>query len=149
MSETRKITSTSENRTLEIGRAIGTACVGSELICLVGPLGSGKSVLARGIARGLGIEGPVRSPSFNLMREYSGRLIFRHWDLYRLDGGFESLGFHDSVGNDCVVVVEWAERWKELEEFCTGRISLEYGDKETDRILEFAGSIPGIEKILK
>ncbi len=120
--------SRSEHETLEIGKRIGDACTGGECISLVGPLGSGKSVLTRGIARGLGIKGTVRSPSFNLMREYSGRLILKHWDLYRLEGGFRELGLLESVDNESVVVIEWAERWDELESFSTGIIYLDYGD---------------------
>ncbi len=144
MAAKEKIFSRSEDDTLEIGGIVGDECEGSELILLIGPLGSGKSVLARGIARGLGIEGTVRSPSFNLMREYSGRLILRHWDLYRLDSGFKSLGLLESVEDGAVVLVEWAERWPELDKYCTGIINLDYGDKETDRILIFTGRIPGI-----
>jgi len=134
-----KIISKSEDETTEIGIKIGSELQGSEVIRLIGPLGSGKSVIARGIAKGLGITGPVRSPSFNLMREYRGRLILRHWDLYRLESGFESLGILESSGNDTVEIVEWAERWPLLEKYSTGSIFLDYGEAETDRIIIIEG----------
>ena len=143
MSERRTILSRSEDETLEIGKRVGGACIGGELISLVGPLGSGKSVLARGMARGVGVEGPVRSPSFNLMREYRGRLIFRHWDLYRLEGGFRELGLVESVEDDALVVVEWAERWPELDRYCTGIIYMSHGERENERSLIVTGDIPG------
>ncbi|MCX6645272.1 MAG: tRNA (adenosine(37)-N6)-threonylcarbamoyltransferase complex ATPase subunit type 1 TsaE [bacterium] len=120
---------------------MGKSLQGGELISLTGPLGSGKTVLARGIARGLAIDGPIRSPSFNLMREYHGRLILRHWDLYRLDSGFESLGLVESVSDDSVVIVEWAERWCGLDKFCTLNVNLNYGDSETNRVIRMTGDL--------
>jgi tRNA threonylcarbamoyladenosine biosynthesis protein TsaE len=139
-----ELVSRSEDETLSIGERIGCACVGGELIGLVGPLGSGKSVLAKGIAKGLGVAGTVRSPSFNLMREYTGRLILRHWDLFRLDGGFEGLGLLESVDDSAVVLVEWAERWAGLSKYLTSTINMEYGDEETVRILRWTKTVPGL-----
>ena len=146
MSEGRDILSRSENETLEIGGRIGKACTGGELISLIGPLGAGKSVVARGIAHGMGVEGTVRSPSFNLMREYHGRLIFQHWDLYRLDGGFAELGLLESVKDSAVVAVEWADRWPTLDQYCTGKIYLDFGEGETDRCVRWEGIIPGLSE---
>lgn len=135
MSETIEITSRSEDQTLETGRQIGQPCSGGELILLTGPLGSGKSVIARGIAAGAGVEGTVRSPSFNLMREYTGRLIFRHWDLYRLESGFRELGLLETVSDDAIVVVEWADRWPELARYASGTIEMDYGTDENERLI--------------
>ena len=134
----------SETETDELGARIGSACKGGELISLIGPLGAGKSVLARGIARGLGIEGAVRSPSFNLMREYSARLTLRHWDLYRLEGGYRELGLLESVDDESVVIVEWADHWDHLKKYSTGTIFIDYGKKETDRNIRWTGEVPGL-----
>ena len=143
MTEVSNILSRSEEETLDIGMRIGKSCTGGECISLVGPLGSGKSVLTRGIARGLGITGTVRSPSFNLMREYAGRLTLKHWDLYRLEGGYRELGLLESVDGESVVVIEWAERWNELESFSTGIIKLDYGEEETHRSIRIGRNVPG------
>lgn len=140
----RTIVSRSEAETAEIGKRIGEACVGGEIIRLIGPLGAGKSVLARGIGRGLGVTGAVRSPSFNLMREYHARLTLRHWDLYRLEGGFESLGLLESADDETVVVIEWADHWKALEKYATGSVFLDYGSVENERVVQWAGDVPGI-----
>ena len=86
-----RIVSGSE-KLIELGARIGSACKGGELLRLIGPLGAGKSVLVRGIAKVLGVNSRVKSPSFNLMREYRGPLVLRHWDLFRLDSGFKTLG---------------------------------------------------------
>ncbi|MFH1676572.1 MAG: tRNA (adenosine(37)-N6)-threonylcarbamoyltransferase complex ATPase subunit type 1 TsaE [bacterium] len=142
MADALKILSNSEAETIEIGRKIGSELRGGEVVSLIGPLGSGKSVIGRGIAKGLGITGPVRSPSFNLMREYHGRLILRHWDLYRLESGFESLGILESSGADTVEIIEWAERWPLLEKYSTGSINLDYGDEESVRIILIEGLLP-------
>jgi len=146
MADTGKIVSWSEEETLDLGRRIGEVCSGAELIGLIGPLGAGKSVLARGIARGIGIDGPVRSPSFNLMREYKGRIILRHWDLYRLEGGFDTLGLLESIDDSASVVVEWADRWSGLKNHLTGTIYMQFGNTETERIITLAGEIPGATK---
>ena len=143
MCESVAIVSRSEEETLDLGKRIGSACSGGELIGLIGPLGSGKSVLARGIARGLGVMGPVRSPSFNLMRQYRGRLIYRHWDLYRLESGYAELGLLESVEDTAVVAVEWADKWDLLRAICSGSIYIDYGDGKTDRLVRRAGNVPG------
>ena len=147
--ESLTIVSRSEEETMKVGARIGESCRGGELIRLIGPLGSGKSVLARGIARGLGVKGPVRSPSFNLMREYSGRLILRHWDLFRLDHGFEGLGLLESIEDTAVVVIEWAERWPILARYATGTVFMEYGDADNLRTINLQAMPKKKEKRMK
>jgi tRNA threonylcarbamoyladenosine biosynthesis protein TsaE len=79
---------------------------------LQGPLGAGKTTFVRGVARGLGIDEPVTSPTFTLVAEYRGRMPLYHIDLYRINGveEFELLGPEDMMGAEGVVVVEWGER---------------------------------------
>lgn len=97
------------------GRSIGTAARAPLFLALDGPLGAGKSVLARSIARGLGVTGPVPSPTYTLVQIYEpggGRRLI-HMDLYRLDDADEvlELGWDDALADEsAVVVVEWAER---------------------------------------
>lgn len=86
----------------------------SALILLQGNLGAGKSVLARGIARGLGVASnvPITSPTFTLMNHYSARLELYHFDLYRLSDPDEliELGFDDYAHGSGVALVEWPEK---------------------------------------
>ena len=102
-----------EDDTREFGRRLGGALRAGDLVVLDGPLGAGKTVLAQGIARGLGI-GPreVQSPTFTLIREHQGpggRLV--HVDLYRLDpSDVPALGLEELLAGRGVKVVEWAER---------------------------------------
>ena len=102
----------SAEATQSVAEAIGARCRGGEVLLLVGDLGAGKTCFAQGLARGLGVEGYVHSPTFVLAAEYSGRLRMRHVDLYRIDGAEETrdLGLDEFGARDLVGVVEWADR---------------------------------------
>jgi tRNA threonylcarbamoyladenosine biosynthesis protein TsaE len=95
------------DQTLKLGQALGSMLKEGMVIALSGDLGAGKTVLAKGIAKGLGIqeEGEVTSPSFVLVNEYSGRIPIYHIDLYRLGdpGEVEGLGWEEFLGGPGVV----------------------------------------------
>jgi tRNA threonylcarbamoyladenosine biosynthesis protein TsaE len=98
--------------TRALGAALGTLARPGTLIALVGPLGAGKTQLAKGVAAGLGVRGVVNSPTFVLMNEHAGRLRLFHVDAYRLGDPEEALaaGLLDERGADGVTVIEWADR---------------------------------------
>jgi len=98
--------------TRRLGIRLGALAEVGDIILLTGELGAGKTCLTQGIARGLGIEGHVVSPTFVLLREYQGRLPLYHIDFYRLDSMEEvaSMGLEDYLYGDGVCVVEWAEK---------------------------------------
>jgi tRNA threonylcarbamoyladenosine biosynthesis protein TsaE len=85
---------------------------GGEIIALTGELGAGKTVIAKGIGKGLGVREEVVSPSFNYLLEYRGRLQLFHADLYRIDGtqAFRALGLDEYLDRGGVLLIEWAER---------------------------------------
>ncbi len=88
------------------------------MVALVGELGAGKTVLAQGLAKGLGV-GPdeyVSSPSFALVNQYRGRVPIYHLDIYRLGGEAEmvALGYEDYFEPDGVTIIEWADKVGEL-----------------------------------
>src|SRR5579884_1447229 len=100
-------------QTQALGERIGRMAAEGALILLSGELGSGKTALTQGIARGLDIATTVNSPTFTLLKEHhGGRLPLYHFDLYRLSDPDEmwSLGFDDYFAGDGVCVVEWADR---------------------------------------
>ena len=104
--------SRSPQDTQSVGQRLGELARPGDVLLLVGELGAGKTCLAQGLARGLGIEDPVPSPSFVLLREYKGRLPLYHIDLYRLERLAEvaELGLDDYFYGDGISVVEWADR---------------------------------------
>lgn len=109
-----EIISNSVNDTINLGKKIGRKAQRGDIICLFGQLGSGKTVLAKGIALGLGIaKEEVVSPSFVLIREYAdSKLPLFHFDLYRLRASKDIalLGYEEYLYDDGVSVIEWADR---------------------------------------
>ena len=101
--------------TLALGARLGQLLPLGTVVLLTGDLGAGKTTLAQGVARGLGIHDPVGSPTFTLLAEYPGsRGCLYHADLYRLKGvaDVESTGLPDYVDRtDGLLLVEWPDRW--------------------------------------
>ena len=106
----------SPEQTQSIGRHIGENAQPGDVYLLSGPLGAGKTCLTQGLARGLGVEGYVRSPTFVLMTRHHGRLTLHHIDLYRIGSPAEAwdLGLDEQLFDSGVCVIEWAERAEEL-----------------------------------
>ncbi len=97
-------------QTRAVGAAVASVLRAGDVVILTGDLGTGKTVVAQGIAAALGVEEPVVSPTFTLLREYDGRMPVRHLDVYRLDHVQEAidLGLEELL-DDGVVLVEWGE----------------------------------------
>lgn len=102
----------SEKETRALGKELGLHAGPGTVFCLQGDLGTGKTVLAKGMAEGLGVQEDILSPTFMIVREYkSGRLPFAHFDVYRLEEGDElyEIGWEEYLGLDGVILVEWAD----------------------------------------
>jgi tRNA threonylcarbamoyladenosine biosynthesis protein TsaE len=110
--ERLEIISNNPLQTRQLGKNIGRLTTPGDILLLVGKLGAGKTCLTQGIAYGLDIEEYISSPSFVLIREFSGRLPLYHIDLYRLDlpGEIATLGLDDYLFGRGVCVIEWAEK---------------------------------------
>lgn len=116
MKKNVKITTKSPKETIALGRKFARSLKGREVIALIGDLGGGKTTFTKGVARGLGIKKPIRSPSFVLMNshEIPGKkgLTLHHLDAYRLTSltDISSLGLSDVLGRPkAIVLVEWAD----------------------------------------
>lgn len=108
-----EFTSTSPERTVSFGQSIGSRLLGGEIILLNGDLGAGKTLLTKGIVKGMDPDAltTVVSPSFTLVNLYNARLDIIHVDLYRLDSEeIGNLGLEDYMDMEHVIIVEWAER---------------------------------------
>lgn len=105
---------TSPRQTFKLGEQLGKRLKGGETILLIGELGSGKTIFAKGVASGLEIKSStaVTSPSFTLINEYHGRLRLFHIDLYRISRPEElyDLGLEEIMTPANVVMVEWGEK---------------------------------------
>ncbi len=126
------------DETHAVGMALARSFAGAVFVSLEGPLGSGKTVLVRGVCEGLGVRGPVTSPTYTLQNEYDGdegrRVI--HMDCFRLEGAtdLEALGMEDRLGDDSVVLIEWGEKVLDALPPETVRIRIEPSG-ETERCL--------------
>ncbi len=102
----------SPQETRNLGRLLGSLASGGEVYLLTGNLGTGKTHLVQGIGFGLGVKEYACSPSFMIAREYHGRLMLYHLDLYRLDRIEEivDIGVEQYFNNNSVCAIEWAEK---------------------------------------
>ena len=111
----RAVPSRDADATRRLGSALASKARAGDVIALYGELGAGKTQLAKGLAKGLGVQQTVNSPSFVLMAEYPGRLPLFHLDLYRLADASEAVagGLLDERQAEGVTVIEWADRLAE------------------------------------
>lgn len=127
----------------QLGREIARTLRTGDVLMLHGDLGAGKTTLAQGVAEGLGIDSPVQSPTFTLVREHQGReMMFYHLDLYRLESPdeLEDIGYEAYIGpTDGVSLIEWPERAGDWlpETFTLVRIDHLGGDRRRVAITAF------------
>jgi len=143
--------STSVSQTLKIGKLLARNFREGEIILLSGSLGAGKTVLAKGIAQGLGIDKHnVVSPTFVLLRVYKGKFFLNHFDFYRLKSPKEilGLGYEEYFYSDAVTLIEWPERLKFLlpREFLKIKLVVKAKDS---RLLEFTAKGKKYKQLLK
>lgn len=106
------VISSSPEETLAAGERIARLLHEGSIVALKGGLGAGKTCLTKGIARGLGIQEEITSPTYTIVSEYPGKIPFYHIDAYRLEGDddFIALGGEDLIYGRGISVIEWSER---------------------------------------
>ena len=105
-----KITTYSEEETIELAQNIESEKFPNMVICLRGDLGSGKTIFTKGFAQAMEIKEEVTSPTFNIIKEYlSGDMPLFHMDVYRLDGKVDELGIEEYFTKKGVTIIEWAD----------------------------------------
>jgi len=139
------------SNTLKIGHRIARHLKIGDIVCLFGQLGSGKTVLTKAIAQGLGVKvSKVISPSFILIREHKGKVPFYHFDLYRLNTPRDilALGYEEYFYNDGITVIEWADRLRYL--LPTEYLKIELSIKPpAQRLLRFSGKGAHYKELLR
>ncbi|MCR5651727.1 MAG: tRNA (adenosine(37)-N6)-threonylcarbamoyltransferase complex ATPase subunit type 1 TsaE [Lachnospiraceae bacterium] len=126
--------SMTEKTTYDYASAMGAKAKPGDVIALTGELGAGKTVFAKGFAKGLGVSEVVSSPTFTLVQIYDdGRLPLYHFDVYRIgdESEMEETGFEDYIHGEGVTLVEWADRIQTLMPADTIWIRM-YKDPEVD-----------------
>ena len=119
-----EIWSDSVQETEQAGEALGRELGPGRVVALYGGLGAGKTAFVRGLARALGVDGPVTSPTFTIVNEYDGPVPLFHFDMYRLrsPGELFDIGWDDYLARGGVVAVEWSENVEEALEEGTLRV---------------------------
>ncbi len=109
--EHEEIICKTEDDMVKLGNRFGEIAKPGMVISLRGSLGAGKTVFARGVARSLGIEEAIVSPTFTLVQEYDGKLPMYHMDLYRITSqeDFEMIGGEDMLYSNGICLIEWSE----------------------------------------
>ena len=135
-----KLITHSPQETEQFGEQLGKRLIGNEVLALRGGMGMGKTALVRGIARGVGSKSEVSSPTFALVHEYTdGKIPLYHFDMYRVASWDDlySTGFFDYLETG-VLVIEWSENIEEALPPQTVFITLEMGERETERIIRIS-----------
>lgn len=147
------ITTRTEAETSALGEIFGRNLDQPLVIALQGELGAGKTVFVRGAARGLVVPEQVTSPTFVLLKIYSGRLALYHFDFYRLSGEEDTLelGFCEYLPGDGVAFIEWAERLPDLlpEDYLLIKIERFFDDKGEGRRLLFIPHGPAASQLIE
>lgn len=122
---------------MEVGKVLGECLSAGDIVALSGDLGSGKSVIARGVLRSLGVAGDIPSPSFVIVAAYEGEIPVHHIDLYRLNSPDEvaGLGLEDLLYSDTISVIEWADKVENLLPLTRIDVVMESGGEPEDRLI--------------
>ena len=136
-----KLISHSADETEQIGEKIAKKLHGTEVIALFGGLGMGKTAFTTGVAKGMGIECDVSSPTFAIVNVYGKNSELCHFDMYRVSSWDDlySTGFFDYMDMGSVLCVEWSENIENALPDNTVRVTIEKGEGDDDRIITVDG----------
>ena len=132
----------SPEETRALGARLADALQGGEVIAFTGDLGAGKTAFVSGMARALGVDERVTSPTFTIVNEYEGgRLPLFHFDMYRLGSADElfHIGWEDYLARGGICAVEWSENVDEAIDEDAIRVAILRGDDENSRVIIIEG----------
>ena len=132
----------SREETEALGARLADALDGGRVVAFTGDLGAGKTAFVSGMARALGVEERVTSPTFTIVNEYEGgRLPLFHFDMYRLGSSEElfGIGWEDYLARGGVCAVEWSENVEDALEEDAVRVDIRRGDGEDWRVIAIEG----------
>ncbi|SCI34458.1 MULTISPECIES: tRNA (adenosine(37)-N6)-threonylcarbamoyltransferase complex ATPase subunit type 1 TsaE [unclassified Romboutsia] len=130
-----------EEQTKEIGYKLGKLLTPGSVICLIGDLGAGKTTMTQSLAKALGVDDYITSPTFTIVNEYEGRLPLYHFDVYRIGSSEEmyDIGYDEYINSDGVCIIEWANLIEDILPSEYLDIQLSYKDMGREMILNPVG----------
>ena len=144
-----KIYLENEEKTREIGSKLGELLTPKSVICLIGDLGSGKTTMTQSLARALGVDDYITSPTFTIVNEYEGKMPLYHFDVYRIGSSEEmyDIGFDEYIDGEGVCIIEWANLIEDIlpDEY----LYIEMNYKETGREMILTPKGEKYEEIVK
>ena len=148
MEKTITLHTGSAEETEQLGERIGRALKPGAVVALIGELGAGKTILTKGIARGLEVSDLVHSPTFTFIHEHNGRVPVYHFDLYRLESAeqIEDLGYEDYFYGPGVTIIEWAEKIADL--LPPDRLEIRISGEDAQRTFKLRATGPNSASVL-
>ena len=130
-----------ERETEALGAAFGAKIADGSVVAMYGDLGAGKTAFVRGMAKGMGIDARVNSPTFTIVNEYIGQRELFHFDMYRLGSSDElfDIGWEDYLAREGVCVVEWSENVDDALDADCIRVDIRRGESDDQRLIHIAG----------
>lgn len=143
-----QIRSKSKEETMRLGKILSSFLLPGDVVLLTGDLGAGKTTFVSGVAKGLGKEEDVISPTFNIMKCYFGKgLPLYHIDAYRLEGQNIEIGLDEYIEGDGACFIEWPKFIEPLIPDERLEISLKH-EGENTRVIEFTSNCPHFDEVL-
>ena len=144
-----KIYLENEEKTREIGSKLGELLTPKSVICLIGDLGAGKTTMTQSLARALGVDDYITSPTFTIVNQYEGKMPLYHFDVYRIGSSEEmyDIGFDEYIDGEGVCIIEWANLIEDIlpDEY----LYIEMNYKETGREMILTPKGEKYEEIVK
>ncbi len=131
----------SYEKTVALGERLGKKLKGGDVVAFFGSLGMGKTAFTTGIAKGMGLDDAVSSPTFAIVNVYGKNSELCHFDMYRVDSWEDlySTGFFDYLDMGSVLAVEWSENIENALPENAIRITIEKGADDNDRVIKIEG----------
>lgn len=128
-------------QTQALGARLSALLHRGDVVALFGGLGAGKTAFVRGMAKGMGLDCSVSSPTFAIVNVYEGSPKLCHFDMYRIDGWDDlcTTGYFEYLDDDAVLAIEWSENIESVLPEGAVFVTIEKGENESERIITFEG----------